>query len=222
MNVSPFSRSSLLVFITGLHLALLWAVFSIHQSKVEPPKLPSVVMAEMLPVTAPPQPQPKPQPEPVPPKPVRKPDPKPVAKPVPRTPTPAPLPTPNTTPSERAISTPPPAPAEAPPAPAAPPAPPAPAPVSAPRFDAAYLNNPAPPYPRAARRMGEQGRVTLRVHVTPEGLPSEVRLQGSSGSTALDEAALETVRNKWKFVPAKQGGTAVAAWVIVPIDFKLD
>jgi protein TonB len=36
----------------------------------------------------------------------------------------------------------------------------------------------------------------------------------------LDEAALVTVK-KWRFVPARRGGEAVSAWVVVPIAFSL-
>lgn len=97
---------------------------------------------------------------------------------------------------------------------------PAPVSTTAPRFDAAYLNNPAPGYPSQARRMGEQGRVQLRVHVDTNGQAHDVQLATSSGSRALDEAAIQTVR-QWRFVPARQGDTAVSAWVIVPIVFKL-
>lgn len=114
-------------------------------------------------------------------------------------------------------------------APAAPPAPSAvpvatapaePAPVSAPRFDAAYLNNPAPPYPAMSRRLNEQGRTVLRVRVSVEGLPLDIQLFASSGFPRLDEAALEAVR-RWKFVPAKQGDKIVEAWVQVPLAFQL-
>lgn len=90
-----------------------------------------------------------------------------------------------------------------------------------PRFDADYLNNPAPMYPRVSRRLREQGVVMLRVYVLPSGLPEVVELKNSSGSTRLDESALEAVR-KWKFVPAQSGGRAVSAWVIVPIEFSLN
>lgn len=100
-------------------------------------------------------------------------------------------------------------------------APAAPAPVSAPRFDAAYLSNPAPVYPPLSRRMEEEGKVLLRVHVTPDGMASEVTIARSSGFPRLDEAALNAVR-RWRFVPAKQGDKAVAAWVNVPLAFKLD
>ena len=69
--------------------------------------------------------------------------------------------------------------------------------------------------------MGEEGKVILRVQVTPQGSASEVEIRTSSGSPRLDEAAQKTVRN-WKFIPAKQGDTAVQSWVLVPIIFKLE
>jgi protein TonB len=96
----------------------------------------------------------------------------------------------------------------------------APASVVPPDFRAAYLNNPPPSYPRAARRGGEEGTVLLRVLVSVEGGPSRVELERSSGSTVLDAAALEAVKN-WRFAPATRAGERVAAWVIVPIVFRL-
>jgi protein TonB len=114
--------------------------------------------------------------------------------------------------------------AEAPPAvglPYAPAAPPVVAPpVTPPRFDAAYLDNPAPTYPVLSKRRGEQGRVLLRVLVAADGTAERVELAKSSGAERLDHAALETVR-RWRFVPAKAGAAPVAAWVYVPIAFTL-
>lgn len=101
---------------------------------------------------------------------------------------------------------------------APPPAPPPALPVSAPQFDAAYLNNPPPAYPPVSRRLREEGRVVLHVRVLPDGLPDEIEVQSTSGSPRLDQAARETVR-RWRFVPARQGGDAIAAWVRVPIAF---
>jgi protein TonB len=93
--------------------------------------------------------------------------------------------------------------------------------VIAPRFDAAYLDNPRPEYPRIARRMGEHGKVTLRVFVSAAGVPEKVEIGASSGSSRLDQAARDAVR-QWKFVPARQGDQPVAAWVLVPITFMLE
>lgn len=93
-------------------------------------------------------------------------------------------------------------------------------PIEQPRFNANYLDNPAPGYPAVSRRLREEGRVLLRVRVDASGTPSQVTLHQSSGFDRLDVRAAETVR-RWKFVPARQGGAPVAAWVIVPIQFSL-
>jgi protein TonB len=88
------------------------------------------------------------------------------------------------------------------------------------RFDANYLRNPAPAYPAMSRRLGEEGRVVLRVFVDIDGRPEQVELKNSSGFPRLDQAAEDAVR-RWKFVPAKRGEEAVATWVAVPIVFNL-
>ena len=97
---------------------------------------------------------------------------------------------------------------------------PAPAPVIPPRFDADYLDNPAPVYPGLSRRLGEQGRVLLRVFVNPDGIAAQVEIRESSGFDRLDRAARDTVQ-RWRFVPARQGERGVAAWVLVPITFSI-
>ena len=95
-------------------------------------------------------------------------------------------------------------------------------PVTPPVINAAYLHNPKPGYPRSAHRRGEQGTVLLKVLVTRDGTPASVSVDKSSGSAALDKAALEFVRNNWRFTPARRGAEAVESWVFVPIDFKLE
>ena len=99
-------------------------------------------------------------------------------------------------------------------------APPASAPVTAARFDANYLNHPAS-YPQLSRRMGEEGRVVLRVEVSADGKPLSIVLKQSSGFARLDEAAMKAVA-KWQFSPARQGDRAVASKVEVPIQFRLE
>lgn len=98
---------------------------------------------------------------------------------------------------------------------------PAAAPVTPPRSDAAYLNNPRPPYPLAARRRGDHGTVLIRVLVTAEGIAASVGLEKTSGHSALDDAALSAVKS-WRFVPARQGGQAIESPYVVPVVFKLD
>jgi len=93
-------------------------------------------------------------------------------------------------------------------------------PLIAAHYDAAYLHNPAPEYPPMARRLGLQGTARLKVLVSAQGLAQEVRLSESSGSGALDRAAVESVR-RWRFVPARRGDMALASWVEVPVRFVL-
>jgi protein TonB len=90
-----------------------------------------------------------------------------------------------------------------------------------PQFSASYLQNPAPRYPLAARRAGEQGTVTLKVLVSSEGLPQHVAIEKTSGSSRLDAAALDAVR-RWRFVPARRGVTPIKSWVLVPVVFRLE
>ncbi|NMG55823.1 energy transducer TonB [Aromatoleum aromaticum] len=88
-------------------------------------------------------------------------------------------------------------------------------------FDAAYLHNPAPTYPRSSRRRGDEGKVILRVHVLGDGSADAVEVAESSGHSRLDDAAREAVRN-WRFVPAQRGEAPVDSWLRVPIVFRLD
>lgn len=90
-----------------------------------------------------------------------------------------------------------------------------------PSFGAAYLNNPAPDYPTLAKRLGQQGKVLLRVLVTANGLAKEVRLFHSCGAEMLDKSAIRAVKH-WRFIPARQGDENVEAWVQVPIMFQLN
>ncbi|HQS37091.1 MAG TPA: energy transducer TonB [Methylotenera sp.] len=91
----------------------------------------------------------------------------------------------------------------------------------APSFGADYLHNPIPEYPSMARRKGEQGRVLLKVLVTLNGDAGNVTLEKSSGSSYLDEAAINAVKN-WKFIPARSNNEAVSGFVTVPISFSLE
>lgn len=93
--------------------------------------------------------------------------------------------------------------------------------VTPPQFSAAYLNNPAPDYPRLSKKLREQGTVRLRVEVSASGLAASVAVSQSSGYPRLDEAAVAAVK-RWKFIAAKQGNQPVAAQVIVPLVFALE
>lgn len=208
----------------GLHL--LAACLLLRQAPQVPPAAPRIVQMSLI---AEPRPEPRPAPQPVAAEAATAPSaPSPRPRPPQRRPTPevaAAKPTPSIPASTQPIRS-----AAAPtvvsasvpafPAATATAATAAPEAVTEPRFDAAYLNNPAPTYPPLSRRLGEQGRVLMRVFVDPNGAPAQVELRQSSGSRRLDAAA-ETAVRRWRFVPARRGREAVGAWVLVPISFSL-
>ncbi len=232
--ISPFKLGCLCAaFATSLHAAL--AVWFINETPLVLPVPPKTLSVSLL---SPPMPVPEPRATaPTPPEPVVPPTPK-VEKTPPRpkmqklSPRVEKAPAPATH-SESALSAPTPAPDPGPvenhaPAPvvasASAPAPASnstPAPSSPPRFDAAYLQNPAPAYPSMSKRLGEAGKVLLRVRVSENGQAESVEIKHSSGFPRLDQAALNAVE-KWRFVPAKQGDQTIAAWVQVPIHFNLE
>lgn len=203
-------RGSLLAIIVALHagvIALIAVARTIVPQIEERP-----LIVELL--QAPPLVQKQPEAKPLP---VSKPQTlRQAPTPVPQAPTPAIEATSSTVPAPSAPVA---APSETRPDPA--PAPSTAEPISQARFDADYLRNPSPPYPPLSRRLGEEGKVILRVSVTPQGTADNIEIKTSSGSARLDEAAQKTVRN-WKFVAAKRGETPIQSWVLVPIIFKLE
>jgi protein TonB len=225
-GLQPPARLSPAVFagVTLVHVMVLMLILNIP-SETQPiiPAAPLYVRL-IEPTVVPPEPTPV-QPRPVVPQPPKL---KPVPKPRIQTTTP---PTPRPEPIEETRR---PDPIEAPraepirvepqpaptPAPVEAPKPVPPLPVTQPRFNANYLDNPKPPYPSISRRMGEEGEVQLRVSVDAGGNVQQIEIHRGSGYPRLDQSALQTVR-RWRFVPARQGNQPVSSWVIVPIQFSL-
>lgn len=205
-----------------LHVAALWALQSGLLRRAAEIIVPAEVLSEFIappapPAPPPPKPAPPPPPKPAPPKPAPRPAPMPVA-------VPSPAPAPNA-PTGIVEPQPPAPPIEAPaapPAPApAPPAPPAPPKIELPSSDAAYLNNPKPTYPAISKRLGEQGKVVLRVLIGTDGLPQKVEVNKSSGFERLDRQAQDAVM-RWRFVPGKRNGVPETMWNLVPVNFVLE
>lgn len=84
-----------------------------------------------------------------------------------------------------------------------------------------YLQAPRPDYPAQSKRLGEEGRVVLRVLVDRQGLAERIEVQKSSGFDRLDEAARQAVQQA-RFKPHLADGRPVAVFAIVPITFRLD
>jgi len=101
------------------------------------------------------------------------------------------------------------------------PAPNLPAKVDMPTTVADYQAKSPPMYPAMSKRMGEQGRVVLRVLIGADGVPQQAEVQQSSGHGRLDRAAAEAVM-RWRYVPGKRGGVPETMWFQVPIEFKLN
>jgi protein TonB len=57
--------------------------------------------------------------------------------------------------------------------------------------------------------------------VGADGATLEIRLHRSSGNRLLDEAALTTAR-RWEIEPALIAGRRAAAWVEIPVRFRLE
>ncbi len=213
-RMSARGRVVAALVVGGLHLGG-FAILLIARS-VAPPPEPVVMQVRMI-TEAPVVMIEPPPPPPEPPK-IEKPKPQPrlvaTAKPTPS----AMVTPPEDEPVTEAV-------AEAPTPPAPPTAPASSAPaepqIVPPNFVAAYLNNPAPVYPYAAKSRRESGTVLLRVLVTVDGTAGDVKIEKSSGSSSLDQAALDVVFKRWRFVPAKRGDQPVEAWVLVPIMFEL-
>jgi len=78
----------------------------------------------------------------------------------------------------------------------------------------------APTYPAISRRMGEEGKLVLRVELDENGHVDEARVIDSSGIPRLDNAALEAVKN-WQCRPSMRNGQPVRAVALQPFNFVL-
>lgn len=220
-------RAWVVAAVVGLHVVGFWGLQTGLLHRAVNMVLPVQVLVELIeparPLVEPSPPAQSPKPvqrQPSPPKPVARPAPPPSAVPV-AVVTPEPL---LAAPSGIGAPAPVPASFEAP-TPVAEAAAPAPAPAAAqveqPSSSADYLNNPSPPYPAQSKRLGEQGRVLVRVRIEIDGTASAAEVATSSGFQRLDLAALQTVKH-WRFAPGKRAGVAEAMWFSIPIHFVLE
>jgi protein TonB len=208
------------------HVAALWALQSGLLSRAVEIVVPVQILSELVTPPAPKVEPPPAPPAPKPPEPLSKPPARKVERVVP--PAPRPVAIPETRPAPDAptgvVAPQRPAPPIA--APVAPePAPsgqaPAQAKVELPSSDASYLRNPAPVYPPLSKRLGEQGKVVVRVLIGADGTPQKAELKRSSGYDRLDQSAVEYVMN-CRYVPGKVGGVPQSMWYEAPVSFVLE
>ena len=63
---------------------------------------------------------------------------------------------------------------------------------------------PKPPYPSSARRRNIEGATLVEIRIDPAGVVTDAKLLETSGTEALDQAALETAK-KWKYERKSSG-----------------
>ncbi len=83
-----------------------------------------------------------------------------------------------------------------------------------------YLNNPKPPYPALAIKLGLEGKVVILAEVLPSGKAGKVVIENSSGHELLDESALQTI-SKWQFASTRKDGVIANQVIRIPITFNL-
>ncbi len=79
----------------------------------------------------------------------------------------------------------------------------------------------APNYPKLARKRGQEGVVWLAVELDKQGQQVALSISKSSGYASLDKAAMNAVA-KWRFIPHRENNTAMAARVVIPVQFSLN
>jgi TonB family protein len=91
-----------------------------------------------------------------------------------------------------------------------------PLPIFPPRISYRVL----PDYPTSALEQGLGGTTILSIYVGLRGDSEKVEIKSSSGVAELDRSAATAV-SQWKFVPATQGGKAIASWFELPVRFEV-
>lgn len=234
-QAGPGGTIALTVIAIALHVLLLAAIQSGLARRMLSADPTEAVIADLF--------APEPAPRAAAPDPVRRPDPKPVsmARPMPA-PTHAPVETPRPEPGVEAVrqavdaahvAT-----SQAASAPAAPAAPSAPASRPAPsdgggataaastgprtvQFGEIQCSTPEPRYPLAARRLGEQGTVRVRLVIDETGAVEQADVQSSSGSERLDRVALEAARAT-RCRPYLTDGRPIRVSAVRPFAFRIE
>lgn len=211
-GLTPAQRQAMVGLILAAHAAVVWGLLQIREVRDAVAEAAPMFVSLIAP-SAPPKPvlaPPPPEPQPV----LKRPPP---ARVIAAAPTPAP--------AAFVVPAPPPeTPEPAAPVPAsvvvAPPAP-APAAKIIPASAVQYLEPIILEYPRLSKRLGETGRVMIRVFIDEAGLAQSAQVNRSSGHPRLDDAALAAVR-KARFKPYTENGQAVSGWAFIPLEFELE
>jgi len=80
---------------------------------------------------------------------------------------------------------------------------------------------PTPEYPAQSRRNNEQGSVNLKLLIDIQGQVKSIEVAKSSGFSALDDAALNSLK-LCKFTPANIDGKSAERWTNMSYTFKME
>ena len=225
-DLRPVHRTVLAVSVLALHGLGAWA-WSHWQAAPPPLVETSPLMVSMIAPEAPqrqaPAPAPAPEPAKAPPQvaptvtAARTPTPAPAPWVAPPVPAPAPTESPrDSAPVAQAAAL-----TAAPVAPVADAPPPPPQPPKQIQASAVrYLVPPQHVYPETSRRLGESGRVSLKVLVDEKGRAVEVQIVQSSGYTRLDQSAISAMKQA-RFQPYLENGAPRAVWAPATITYDL-
>jgi TonB family protein len=79
-----------------------------------------------------------------------------------------------------------------------------------------------PSYPQISATRGEFGRTVLIVTIGPDGAPSDVSVQTSSGSPDLDAAAVDGIKKRWRWTLDPACTTGVRRKIEVSFNRRAD
>jgi protein TonB len=82
------------------------------------------------------------------------------------------------------------------------------------------VKSPKPRYPSESIRLRQEGRVIVNIEVLENGSVGQASIAQSSGFSALDQSALETVKN-WQYASGSGSGSLVKQRVQAGIIFEL-
>jgi protein TonB len=78
-----------------------------------------------------------------------------------------------------------------------------------------------PPYPPISVRLNEQGTTLMLVHITTEGNVDDCKVEQTSSSDRLDQAACDFVKSHWRWQPPTNQGTPTAVSTRVSVKWDL-
>ena len=87
--------------------------------------------------------------------------------------------------------------------------------------DPRYARDFQPDYPAGERRMGNEGKVVIRVLIGPDGRVKQVE-RVSAASEAFWQATERQALSRWRFRPATRDGVAIESWRTMTVRFEME